>query len=401
MSVNVAATAPLPRRRARSSTTARNSSTKPGPFATAARTLTEAGMVVIPCGKADGKAPLVKWAGLDQPLAPEKLNGWLRYPRFATANIGIATGPSGLTVIDCDTPNALDRVIERFGPTPVIVATPRGGYHLYYKANGERSGPIREDGLAIDVRARGGFVVAPPSVRRTGEFAGKSYAFVAGDWADLPSLPHVLEGALDRKFYGSDTGSPDTDAPAGRAPAETGKDVGRRNRTLFDHLRRVARDVGSRTELMEAAEAFNARFDPPLAATEVYRTTESVWNYREQGRLFAPGQSSIVIPAAIFDRLAKADNGADAFLLLGCLIHNHGAGHDGDRSFVIVPTAMMRENVVQGWGKTRYRNAIRTLLSENLITLAHRGGRRRGDPHRYEFATVLGPAKCGDREEPA
>lgn len=401
MSVDVAAAAPLPRWKARSSATPRNFSTRPRPFATTARTLTEAGMVVLPCGKADGKAPLVKWASLDRPLAPETLESWSRYPRFANANIGIATGPSGLTVIDCDTPNALDRLIDRFGPTPVIVATPRGGYHLYYRSNGERSGPIREDGLAIDVKAKGGFVVAPPSVRRTGEFAGKSYAFVAGEWADLPSLPHVLEGALNRKFYGSDIGSPDTDAPTGRAPAETGKDVGRRNRTLFDYLRRVARDVGSYPELIEAAEAFNARFDPPLAAAEVYRTAESVWKYRETGRLFAPGQSSIVIPAAIFDRLAKADNGADAFFLLGCLIRNHGAGHDGDPSFVIVPAAMMRDKVIHGWARTRYRNAIRTLLSENLITMAHRGGRRRGDPHRYDFGAALRPTKCGRPEESA
>lgn len=314
-------------------------------------------MVVVPCGKADGKAPLVKWAGLDGPIAPEQLERWLKNPRFANANIGIVTGPSGVTVVDCDTPNALDRVIERFGPTPMIVATPRGGYHLYYKAHGERSGSIREEGLAIDVRALGGFIVAPPSVRRTGEFAGKSYEFLAGDWADLPSLPHVPEGALARKFYVGDVEGLDVDrgVPVGCAPADTGKDVGRRNKTLFDLLLRVARNVGSRAELMEAAEAFNGEFDPPLGMAEVHRSADSVWTYRETGRLFAPGQSSVVIPAAVFDHLAKTDNGADAFFLLGCLIRNHGAGHEGNVSFVIVPAAMMRDQVIREWGITRKR----------------------------------------------
>ena len=144
---------------------------------------------------------------------------WARWP---SANLGISCGPSGLVVIDLDTPTGPRpaRVLRDQGddePTPaevrdgasglawlcqrrqgrredldtLTVTTPTGGRHLYYRAQprtrtrprtrprpgsgvGWRvtSGAGMTSGLGwgIDVRAWGGYVVAPPSIRSEGVY---------------------------------------------------------------------------------------------------------------------------------------------------------------------------------------------------------------------------------------
>jgi hypothetical protein len=96
-------------------------------------------------------------------------------------NIGISCGPSGLVVIDLDIANAdrdgdarpasgadsLAELCKRHGqPYPdgtFTVSTP-GGTHLYFQAT---SSPVRNSasrlGPLIDVRAAGGYVIAPGS----------------------------------------------------------------------------------------------------------------------------------------------------------------------------------------------------------------------------------------------
>ncbi|OEJ59700.1 DNA primase [Streptomyces agglomeratus] len=96
-------------------------------------------------------------------------------------NIGLATGPSGLLVVDLDmlkptdvngTPDGVTSFValcERAGqpvPTTYRVRTASGGQHLYFTApNGIRL-PSSKGKLApkIDTRAWGGYVVAPGSV---------------------------------------------------------------------------------------------------------------------------------------------------------------------------------------------------------------------------------------------
>jgi Bifunctional DNA primase/polymerase, N-terminal len=124
-------------------------------------------------------------------------------------NIGIATGPSDLVVVDLDKPkpgqqappewaqvegvhdgaDAFAVVCERAGqPYPggtYTVTTGRGGTHLYYGQSGD--GPHLRNtagtlGWLIDTRAHGGYVVAAGSVVN-----GHSYA-VAHDADPLPLL---------------------------------------------------------------------------------------------------------------------------------------------------------------------------------------------------------------------
>jgi len=108
-------------------------------------------------------------------------------------NIGIATGPSGLVVIDLDMPqlgqtppdpwnqdgvhdgqDVLALLAEQAGqPIPadtLTVTTPGGGVHLYFAAPAEvelrntEGDKGRGLGWKIDTRAHGGYVVAPGSL---------------------------------------------------------------------------------------------------------------------------------------------------------------------------------------------------------------------------------------------
>ncbi|GAA4657374.1 bifunctional DNA primase/polymerase [Streptomyces chumphonensis] len=101
---------------------------------------------------------------------------------WATApfNVGIATGPAGLVVVDLDLPKDDSKtgtpcgvtnfraLCERAGqPVPATrtVRTARGGKHLYFRAPDRVQLRNTQDELAgnIDTRAWGGYVVAPGS----------------------------------------------------------------------------------------------------------------------------------------------------------------------------------------------------------------------------------------------
>ncbi|WP_067475318.1 bifunctional DNA primase/polymerase [Actinomadura hibisca] len=104
-------------------------------------------------------------------------------------NVGIACGPSGLVVIDLDTPKpgqtppaewaqpgigdgadvlaALCELAEQPFPTETFtVTTRRGGMHLYFTAppGAELRNTSGRLGWLIDTRAHGGYVVAPGSL---------------------------------------------------------------------------------------------------------------------------------------------------------------------------------------------------------------------------------------------
>ncbi|MEU3835803.1 bifunctional DNA primase/polymerase [Streptomyces microflavus] len=102
-------------------------------------------------------------------------------------NIGIATGPSGLLVVDLDVPKrdsstdtpsgvtTFEALCERAGqpvPTTYRTRTASGGHHLYFTTpDGVRLGNTAGT-LAplVDTRAWGGYVVAPGSTTPAGRY---------------------------------------------------------------------------------------------------------------------------------------------------------------------------------------------------------------------------------------
>lgn len=136
----------------------------------------------------------------------------------APYNPGIATGPSGLVVIDLDAPkpgepipaelasagiaagdDMLAALCEEHGQEfpwdTFTVRTGRGGWHLYFSApTGIRLGNTSARlGWKIDTRADGGYVLAPGSIVRLDDGGTGRYKLV-NDWPPAP-LPGWI-GAL-------------------------------------------------------------------------------------------------------------------------------------------------------------------------------------------------------------
>lgn len=136
---------------------------------------------------------------LDATKDPDRITTW--WTRWPRANIGIATGPSGLAVVDLDGPDGVAQWRGLIGarPTPRTLTsrTPSGGAHLFYAAHPTRplrstAGQIAE---SIDTRGVGGYVVVPPSIRRDGSYLG----ITAGDLAQLPTIPAWVLDALETR----------------------------------------------------------------------------------------------------------------------------------------------------------------------------------------------------------
>lgn len=113
------------------------------------------------------KLPAIKEWSVFQHQKPTKQNvlDWFSLER----NIAIVTGAvSGLVVIDVDTLKGGDyaSLIKRF-PTKTVVKTGRG-FHLYYEHPGWHVDNAVEMLPGVDVRADGGYVVAPPSIHPNG-----------------------------------------------------------------------------------------------------------------------------------------------------------------------------------------------------------------------------------------
>lgn len=121
---------------------------------------------------ADGKRPAIKWrelADYDSPPAetPELLEHWRRHPDWGVA---VLLRPSGLMVVDADSPEAVKEVINNTQEPCKNVVLTRKGAHFYYRRP-THCPPLRaiQRGTSgkLDILADG-FVVAPPSVHASG-----------------------------------------------------------------------------------------------------------------------------------------------------------------------------------------------------------------------------------------
>ncbi|MFJ1879705.1 bifunctional DNA primase/polymerase [Streptomyces sp. NPDC088137] len=121
-------------------------------------------------------------------------------------NVGLATGPSGLVVVDLDMPKptnpkgtpdgatSLQALCERAGqtvPTTYRTRTASSGHHLYFTAppSPQLTNSAGKLGKLIDTRAWGGYVVAPGSVV-------DGHAYEVTDPAPVAELPAWLLDAL-------------------------------------------------------------------------------------------------------------------------------------------------------------------------------------------------------------
>jgi hypothetical protein len=143
------------------------------------------------CGRAGcasaGKHPRTRHGFRDASTDPARITGWWR--RWPDANVGVRTGE--LVVLDVDGPEgarALAELETEHGPLPATRRARTGrGRHLYFHAaDREVASSVGRLGAGLDLRARGGSVVAPPSRHASGRY----YAWTCT--VDLAPLPAWL-----------------------------------------------------------------------------------------------------------------------------------------------------------------------------------------------------------------
>ncbi|MFJ5288592.1 bifunctional DNA primase/polymerase [Streptomyces sp. NPDC088348] len=230
---------------------------------------------------------------------PELIHrAWAAHP----FNIGIATGPAGLIVVDLDMPKpngkgsadtpsgvtTFQALCERAGhsvPTTYRVRTASGGQHLYFTTPGEArlGNSAGRLGKLIDTRAWGGYVVAPGSIVH-----GAAYEIL--DPAPVLQLPPWLLDALRPPESPSwpvrlavpKYGNRAADTALERETAAVAAaEEGRREAQLFESARKVARFVGwgdlTRDEVEQAFQ--RAGEAAGLPASQCRSTLRSVLNW--------------------------------------------------------------------------------------------------------------------------
>lgn len=134
---------------------------------------------------------------------PIQITEW--WTDVPNANIGLATGPSGLVVLDFDAAKSPQEKsgIEAFRdvypgrklPGTYTVRTAGGGWHLYYVATSPLRNTAGKLAERVDTRAQGGYVVAPGSVVDGSRYEATG-AFL---YAPVPELPEWIVKALEDK----------------------------------------------------------------------------------------------------------------------------------------------------------------------------------------------------------
>lgn len=149
------------------------------PLAQARRYL-DLGWSVIPLRR--DKRPYLPWQTYQTRRPdPDELSSW--WQRWPEANVGVVTGTvSGILVLDTDGPDGEAALAGRHLP-PTPTARTGKGIHRYYRHPGRHVPNAVRLLNGVDLRADGGYVVAPPSVHPS----GKHYEWVPGmsPW-DLP-----------------------------------------------------------------------------------------------------------------------------------------------------------------------------------------------------------------------
>lgn len=238
-----------------------------------------AGWHVFPVAAGRNAPPLVAWKTSATDDVEQVAAWWDEYP---DANIGVAAGPSGLAVIDVDDPTGLAVLEAERGelPTTWVAETPRGGEHHVYVGEIKTTAGQLADG--VDTRGRGGYFVAPPSVRPEGAYR----------WRDRESLTILPEDLSERLEGSGDDEVPSPAEPTGSANDRWGQRVldgeiaavataeeGQRNHTLFNSACKVFEAVKGGHIDEEVAwshlESVGTRIG--LDDHEVSRTLDSAW----------------------------------------------------------------------------------------------------------------------------
>ena len=240
-------------------------------LAKAALSYAEAGWHVHPL-RPKAKQPLTPHGVKDATDNPALVEEWWR--RWPTANIGLAIPPHCL-VVDIDSPEAWGTLQAEDLTLPSTASASTGrGRHLWYTL-AKPSGANRV-GLfpGLDIRAHGGYVVAPPSVHPTGTV----YTWEVD--LELRNLCRCPQWLLDR-LRPLEQRAPGQ-GPRGRSAEEWFEAVsntvteGNRNQALAQLSGLLFRRLPAKVAADLAQCWAKARLSPPLSGHEAQRTIDSI-----------------------------------------------------------------------------------------------------------------------------
>lgn len=218
-----------------------------------------------------GKRPLTPHGFKDASAAEAMIKTW--WAQWPSANIGIATGASGLVVIDLDGEEGIAAWARgkanhfEMDDNTLTSVTGGNGIHLIFKAPGGTPISNSASRLAphIDIRGVGGYILVPPSVHPS----GKKYRWDKQCHREPQPLPAAILSVL-RKQESQPAPPIDTEIPARE-----------RNSTLASLGGTMRRRGMGETAICVALMITNIeRCKPPLPLTEVQRIASNCARYQ-------------------------------------------------------------------------------------------------------------------------
>ena len=267
-----------------------------------------AGIAVFPLIPKD-KKPLTANGFKDATTDPEKINEW--WTVHPDANVGIATGDmsGGLVAIDMD----IDKEKGKDGyhsfmdwckanflvlPDSWLSITGRGGYHLIYRSLFPVPSKIGwlED---VDIRANGGYIVAPPSVHPNGtlyqwEQDPAEYELVTTDDTDVE---YIMNSVLSSN---KSAGEPL------KVPEEIPE--GHRDEFMFKLACKYQAMGMSDTEMEAALKVANQeRCKPPLTDKEIRQKLKQAQKYAKGDAVNITDHSATVVKRKSYGKIRRIE----------------------------------------------------------------------------------------------
>lgn len=236
---------------------------------------------------APGKHPVTQNGLKDATTNPTIINNWWKV--YPSANIGLVTGAkSGFVVLDIDprhggTDTLLNlEAAEGKLPTTLESLTGGGGKHIFFKHPGGRilNNQNGKFGAGIDIRADGGYIVAPPS----NHISGNLYMWEASSdpTMQIADAPQWVLNRLTKDVQGGGTNN----NPKNTKPNHNGSqkiNQGRRNSSLTSYAGKLRKLGNDEQQILAALKVYNqSNCNPPLSDAELQAIAKSISKYAGQ-----------------------------------------------------------------------------------------------------------------------
>ncbi len=257
------------------------------PALTWAQHYLEQGFSVIPVDPKSKKAT-VKWADYQKRMPTgQELEQW-----FSKGSLGMAIvtgGISQLCVIDVDShkhPDAIERIkpLLPTGEDYPLAQSQSGGWHLYFRCNGELRGGVDIPFTGVDLRANGNYIICPP----TPGYEWKRKIEAGGSNLHTLSISYTKELLLARASATSmprneERGQGGTKGDKGDTFNTLSFTEGRRDEDLFHVANILTKGGMSSKEIEQLLMLIGEKIcDPPFPSNEIYAKIKSAINREDK-----------------------------------------------------------------------------------------------------------------------